>query len=361
MTEKIYMLDIGGAFTKLGISTENEPRIVISSAIGTPKLSSPSISPSNQLFGTELDAFQGILHREGIFPWNQPKNLNLVFQFLSYTFATLNEETKGTNLILASSPEWSNDMIQQLMTFLFQELGFAAIYLQRSDFFDLIGHKIKSGVILNVGHYYSRITLYNNGKSIVKSGIKSQIAGRSIRQYLRYILHSNYPYLASSRYNAFLTEIVNTKCDLKINLEEFLLSTQDTKSFEESLEIPQFHDTLLLGLERFIAPEILFHPELMGIKAKGVDQLLIDSLKDCHPSLRSSVFQNIVIAGGASSYAYFPSILLNKCTSIPLLSSANILHHPKSNFTTWKGMQVAANPQIFEKYAKTDTQFFAKL
>ncbi len=355
-----YLLDIGTAYTKFGNSTEETPQIVMPSTYGFPRISSDA-QQQQLLFGTQLDSHQGVLHREGLFPWGQPKNFEIIKKYLKFCFLQHSENIKGQNLIISISPDWSKDFLSSLITFLFQDFEFASIYAQRSDFFDFIGHKIKTGVLLNVGHYFTRIILYHNGKPVLKNGAKSKLAGRRIRQYLRSLFKVKHPYLESPRYTAFLTDIVENQCDLKLDLAEFIEQNTDLTKFQESLEIPQFQDTLLLGIERFIAPEILFSPELMSLKDKNAGDLLIDSLKDCHPSLRSEIFKNIVISGGGASYAYYPSRLLKKCEKIPLLSNARLLRHPSPQFGVWKGMQVAANPSIFEKYAKTATQFFAKL
>ena len=355
-----YLLDLGGAYTKFGNSTEETPLIVMPSAYGFPRIASEA-QGQQLLFGTQLDSYQGVLHREGLFPWGHPKNFESITKFLAFCFQKHPENPHGQNLIISISPDWSKDFLNSLITFLFQEFEFASIYAQRSDFFDFVGHNVNTGVLVNVGHYFSRIILYHNGKPILKNGAKSQLAGRSIRQYLRLLFKNKHPYLESPRYNAFLTDIVENQCDLKLDLREFIEKNEDPTTFQTALEIPQFQDTLLLGIERFIAPEILFSPELMNLKEKSISDLLIDSLKDCHPGLRTEIFQNIVISGGTASYAYFSSRLLQKCEKIPLLSNARLLKHPHPQLGVWKGMQIAANPSIFEKYAKTANQFFAKL
>ncbi|MHA1617801.1 MAG: hypothetical protein ACTSVZ_00865 [Promethearchaeota archaeon] len=355
-----YLLDLGTAYTKFGNSTEETPLIVIPSAYGYPRIDSES--KGRQLwFGTQLDSYQGVLHRESLFPWGTPKDFDIIKKFLEFCFRQHSEISKGQNLIIAISPDWSKDFLNSLITFLFQDFEFASIYAQRSDLFDFIGHKIRTGVLVNVGHYFTRVMLYHNGKPVLKNGAKSKLAGRSIRQYLRYLFKVKHPYLESSRYSTFLMDIVENKCDLKLDLREFLEKNTDPTTFQEALEIPQFHDTLLLGIERFIAPEILCSPELMNLNEKCPGDLLINSLKDCHPGLRVEIFKNIVISGGGSSYAYFLSRILNKCEKIPLLSNARLLKHSAPQFGVWKGMQIAANPSIFEKYGKTATQFFAKL
>ena len=55
-----------------------------------------------------------------------------------------------------------------------------------------------------------------------------------------------------------------------------------------------------LGSERFLAPEILFNPELIGEEYPGVHQVIVDSINRTDMDLRKSLFGNIVLSGGST-------------------------------------------------------------
>jgi len=55
-----------------------------------------------------------------------------------------------------------------------------------------------------------------------------------------------------------------------------------------------------LGVERFLAPEILFNPELVGQEYPGVHQIIVDSINRTDLDLRKSLFSNIVLSGGST-------------------------------------------------------------
>jgi centractin len=55
-----------------------------------------------------------------------------------------------------------------------------------------------------------------------------------------------------------------------------------------------------LGTERFLAPEILFNPELVGLEYPGVHQVIVDSISRTDLDLRKALFSNIVLSGGST-------------------------------------------------------------
>ena len=55
-----------------------------------------------------------------------------------------------------------------------------------------------------------------------------------------------------------------------------------------------------LGTERFLAPEILFNPELIGQEYPGVHQVIVDSINRTDLDLRKALFSNIVLSGGST-------------------------------------------------------------
>jgi centractin len=54
-----------------------------------------------------------------------------------------------------------------------------------------------------------------------------------------------------------------------------------------------------LGTERFLAPEILFNPELVGQEYPGVHQVIVDYQRT-DMDLRKALFSNIVLSGGST-------------------------------------------------------------
>ncbi len=53
-----------------------------------------------------------------------------------------------------------------------------------------------------------------------------------------------------------------------------------------------------VGNERFICPEALFKPSLLGTELMGIHELLFDSIMKCDLEIRPDLYRSIVLCGG---------------------------------------------------------------
>jgi actin-related protein len=368
MAENIFLLDLGSAFTKIGLASQNVPYLITPSAYGIPRIETINLTestggqPQNRiLYGDKLNAFTGAIFRDDLFPYSQPKDNAAIFAFIEYIFGKFSLPTNNTGLVLALSPDWSNDFLFQLKTHLYQKYNFLSILPIQKDLLALICHRLKTGIVLDVGHYQSSVNQFNNGKPLTTAGFKSNVAGKLITKYLIKLYHTTHPYLHSPMFNSVLHKILHEKCQLTLDVDK-ILSDQDLGDKKsEDIEIPQLKETLTLGIERYIAPEVLFHPQLANSKGISVDSLVVQSLKECHPSLRTNIYSNIVLAGGGCTFLNFKERLNQSFSKIPLLANSNLKMLAEPQLTVWEGMRIVANSSFYGKNVKTQTQFFAKL
>jgi len=359
----VFLLDLGSALTKVGYSTNIYPRIICNTSYGIPRIyEKEKNKESNQkIFGEDLKNFSNPVNRTNLFTFSQPNDLNSIFEFVEHLFNKISLPTKNEGLILAYSHEWSNYFLYQLQAFLFQRFNFSSILPIRTDFSSLISHKVKTGIVLDIGHYYSRVIQFNKGKPLTTAGFKSNVAGKLIQDYIIKLFKKSHPYLQSPIFEPLISKIVNEKCLLTADIDKLLSDQYLDEIISEEIEISQFKEIMTLGIEKYLAPEVLFHPKLANSKNISVDSLIIQSLKECHPSLRKQIYSNIILSGGGCSFKNFKERLVSIFSKIPMLANSNILIHFDPSLTVWKGMLVAANSSYYGNNAQTQNQFFAKL
>lgn len=59
---------------------------------------------------------------------------------------------------------------------------------------------------------------------------------------------------------------------------------------------------LRLGNERFVIPELLFHPSDVGVRQMGVSEAIVNAVQACLPEAAVHLFANIVIVGGCACF-----------------------------------------------------------
>ncbi len=67
-----------------------------------------------------------------------------------------------------------------------------------------------------------------------------------------------------------------------------------------------------LTQEKYMAPEILFFPQKLGLDALAIPAFLKSQLEKCDMTMRHPLYQNIVLTGGNTCLNGFPQRLLNE-------------------------------------------------
>lgn len=93
-------------------------------------------------------------------------------------------------------------------------------------------------------------------------------------------------------------KISSFKNENNINIREFILPEYRNKSAEDLKKIQRDRYRIEVNSLRFITPEILFNPSLIGIEEGGLQEGIAQAIKDCHPDYKNLMYENIILTGG---------------------------------------------------------------
>ncbi|CAH1132653.1 unnamed protein product [Ceutorhynchus assimilis] len=98
------------------------------------------------------------------------------------------------------------------------------------------------------------------------------------------------------------------------------------------------YQILRLNNERFIVPEILFHPSDIGIKSMGIAEAIVDSICSCPQDQRQLLARNIILNGGNCKFPGFKERLYADLRSLLPVDWPVKLYLPEDPITyPWKG------------------------
>ena len=66
---------------------------------------------------------------------------------------------------------------------------------------------------------------------------------------------------------------------------------------------------------RFIVPELLFNPNIIGIEAGGIHEGVLSSISECHKDYKDLLYQNIITNGGITKLPGFNQRLCHELSS----------------------------------------------
>jgi centractin len=108
--------------------------------------------------------------------------------------------------------------------------------------------------------------------------------------------------------------------------------------------------TILVGAERFRAPEALFSPHLVGTEYPGVPELLANSIAKSDMDLRRTLYSSIVLSGGSTMFKGFGDRTLNEVRKLaPKEMKIRISAPPERQLSTWMGGSILAALATFKK------------
>ena len=83
--------------------------------------------------------------------------------------------------------------------------------------------------------------------------------------------------------------------------QDYAATLADPAFQEESVRLPD-GNMIVMGRQKFTAPEIIFQPSLASKKTCGLGELLYYSLMKCEESVRGELAANITLSGGNTKF-----------------------------------------------------------
>ena len=94
---------------------------------------------------------------------------------------------------------------------------------------------------------------------------------------------------------------------------------------------------LSLCTERFLCPEVLFQPALIGRDAPGVHEFTFQTIQKCGLDIRRDLFSNVVLSGGTTLLPGFAERLLRELSVRAATKHVQVVLSPDRQHLVWKG------------------------
>ncbi|KAL7675395.1 hypothetical protein ACOME3_001656 [Neoechinorhynchus agilis] len=132
--------------------------------------------------------------------------------------------------------------------------------------------------------------------------------------------------------------------------------------------------TIDIGYERFLAPEIFFHPEFVnGEYLKSLATVVDEVIQSCPTDVKRGLYKNIVLSGGSTLFKDFGKrlrrdlqVAVNRRQSEqeslglslkPQPIQVKVVSHPMQKYAAWFGGSLYANTPSFRKAYHTKAEY----
>ena len=259
---------------------------------------------------------------------------------------------------------------EKMTKIMFEKFNVKKFYLASAAELALLASGRRTGLILSSGHgsTYS-VPMYE--KVVQKDAIrKVNIGGKHVTDYLtkliseqdskhKHALNSKIAedikrklcYVAAAGLSDEMTKFEAEKQDIT---KHYVLPDGKVMSMDDikKLDVPD-DKVVVVGDERFKAPEILFQPILLDDEDVGVDGIhmcLYHSIMNCDVDMRRDLLTNIVLAGGNTLIPGFEERLCREMTALsPISITVKIAAFPFAVYLSWIGGSIVSSLESFQE------------
>jgi len=376
--ERAIILDVGSGFTKAGFADEPTPSHVFLSVIGRPKYPPALIGPryKDYYVGEEALKLRGIMRisyplEHGIVrDWDGFKKL------LEFAFTECLRVDPAKHPVLMTEPPLNpRDCREKIAEILFEDFRVPKLYVGMQALlaaYFAVPDRM-TGLIVDLGDGVCHAVPIYEGYTIRHAIQRTNIGGRDITNYLaRLIMHHRGVALTTTAEKEIVRDIKEKLCYVSINPEAELAAI-----YGESERVREYvagappggeavapkpepaeytlpdGSTVTLLEERFLAPEVLFAPGLIGRDEPSLPEMVFDAIMACDIDVRKVMVENIVLTGGSSLFPGLKERLEKELNTMlqeaGMKLTVNIMTPENRQYAVWIGASKLAALPEFQK------------
>ncbi|MHA1592054.1 MAG: actin, cytoplasmic 2 [Candidatus Heimdallarchaeaceae archaeon] len=359
---KPLVIDNGTGFTKNGFAGEDQPRSVFPTIIGYPKYQIIMTDVEHYVreyyIGEEAINLRGVLKLVYPVEHGQVQDWDAMERIWHYTFYNdLRVNPNEHPILLTEPPLNKNTNKEKMAELMFDTFNVPAMYISMQAILSLYASGRTTGIVVDSGDGVTHIVPVYEGFAIAHAIHRSDIGGRDVTDYLRRLLRQRGYSLSSSAEREIVRDIKERLCYVALDPEKELKLAEKVSGMEKTYTLPD-GETLTIGAERFMAPELFFNPGAIGSEENALDELIYRSIQNCDVDLRRDLYANIVLSGGSTMFPGLKERLHKELTElVPETMEVKIIAPPERRYSVWIGGSILSSLKTFAKLWVTKKEY----
>jgi len=391
------VIDVGTGYTKMGYAGNKEPQFIIPSAIAVKETAKVGDEAQRRLTrGVEdLDFFIGdeAMDQKTPYAVKYPvrhglvEDWDLMERYLEQCiFKYLRSEPEDHYFLLTEPPLNTPENREYTAEIMFESFNVPGLYIAVQAVLSLAASLLKkpagtgnlTGVVIDSGDGVTHVIPVAEGY-VIGSCIKHiPIAGRSITSFIQHLLREREIGIPPEQSLETAKAIKERHCYMCPNIaKEFNRYDSEPSKYIKQYtgvnSITKKEFTVDVGYERFLGPEIFFHPEFANPDFTVPISETVDSVvQNCPIDVRRDLYRNIVLSGGSTMFKDFGKRLerdLRKSVDArlrvtealsgqtPKPIEVSVISHQMQRYAVWFGGSMLASTPEFYNVCHTKAQY----
>ena len=298
------VLDIGQFSSKIGFAGEDSPSHVFFSIVGKPKYQNLA-DQSGIKGGGEEELYVGDeIQSLGLFKISSPLyNGSIVdwkhfSKIIYYVFYSLRVDPTLVNVLYALHPSFPKDDLKKLFELFLEHYQCMSFYPVFDSQLTLYSGGFQTGLIIEIGDSRTRIVPIYKGYKINHAIQILQMGGRVLTKHMEKVLGS-IGFTVDSSIRRELVRVIKEKASfISLDYNEDL---KRAEQYKKQFSLPD-GSTITLDKERFMLPEVMFNPSLIGLEEDPLPVAIMNAIEECDLEVRPELLNNIFLSGGSSMF-----------------------------------------------------------
>uniref|UniRef100_A0A0G4ICP1 Actin n=1 Tax=Chromera velia CCMP2878 TaxID=1169474 RepID=A0A0G4ICP1_9ALVE len=347
------VIDNGSGVMKAGFAAAEKPKCVFPSFVGRAKhkpVMAGALEGSGSLFvGNKAEEHRGLLTLKYPMSHGIVEDWNDMEHLWQHVFAEMNINSEEHPVLLTEAPLNPRRNRERSAEIFFETFNVPALFVSAQAILALYASGRTTGVVLDSGDGVTHAVPVYEGFALSHAVTRMDLAGRDVTEYLQMQLRRAGRVFHTSAEMEVVKQIKETVCYVAYNLQKEEHQEHDKGGASSSYTLPD-GSPMTIGPEKFRAPEILFHPHMVGYEYPGIHDLLVTSIGRADLDLRKTLYSQIVLSGGSTMFTGFGDRLLHEVRkSAPKEIKIRISAPPERQFSTWLGGSILASLGTFKK------------
>ena len=348
------VIDNGTGLSKNGYAGEDQPRTVFPTMLGHPRYD--GIMPDVDHYVREYYVGEEAMNLRGVLKLNYPiehgtvNDWDAMEKIWHYTFHNdLRVNPKEHPVLLTEAPMNPQSNKQKMAEILFETFDVPAFYVSMQAVLSLYASGRTTGTVIDAGDGVIHIVPIYEGFSVSHAIRRIDLAGRDITKYMQTLLRFRGHNFTTSAELEIVRDIKERMCYVALEPEKELHLAEKHQGMEKQYILPD-GNPITVGSERFLAPEALFNPPLIGRETLALHDAVFESVQDCDIDLRKDLFQNIVLSGGSTMFPGLKERLHKELDElVPENVEIRIVAPPERRYSVWIGGSILSSLKSFQR------------
>lgn len=362
LKKKAVVLDNGTGISKNGFGGEDQPRSVFPTVIGKPKYGNimPDVKDYSRewYIGEEAMELKGIMNLQYPIEHGVVEDWPAMERIWHYTFYTdLRIDPSEFPVLLTEAPLNPRLNREKMTEIMFETFNVPAMYIATQAVLSLYASGRTTGCVIDIGDGVSHVVPIFEGFALTHAIQRINLAGRDVTNYLRRLLRQSGYTFDTSGEKEIVRDIKEKLCYVAIDPEKEMMLSKRVSGMQKNYMLPD-GETINIGIERFLAPESLFNPSVLGKELDPLDDIIVQTIADCEVDLRRDFYSNIVLSGGSTMFPGFKQRLTREIKEqIPDSVDVRIISPPERMYSVWIGGSILGSLKSMSKMWVTRRDF----